>query len=60
MQQLDANYSPYVYFKLASEYQKMNENKVKTQLDLKNYLMQKRVNEQKTQKLEEKITKIEK
>lgn len=38
----------------------MNEDKAKTQVDLKNYLLQKKVNEQRTNKLMEKLKYIEK
>eukprot|EP00347_Sterkiella_histriomuscorum_P022964 403336468 len=54
------SYNPQVYFKIASEYQKMNEDQMKNQLELKNYLMTKRQNEQRIAKLEEKLSKIEK
>ena len=36
----DSVLSPKVYFKIASEYQKMNENKVKSEAEIKNFLLQ--------------------
>ncbi|CDW86303.1 UNKNOWN [Stylonychia lemnae] len=52
-------FSSDIYAKISQEYEKMTESKVKSQIDLKNHLLQQLKNEQYMQKLEQKLKRIE-